>query len=79
MLKMKIINIGKNKEKWLSEAIDEYLKRLKNLVEIEWIFLKDENKLSKFLEKISYFLFKVSYIVELFKVRSRNLFRNPNW
>ena len=45
MYKIKIITVGKIKEKWLNIAIDEYLKRLSNLVEIKWLFLKNDEKL----------------------------------
>ena len=43
MFKVKIILQGRAKEAWLKEALFEYEKRLKNKLEIEWIFA--ENRL----------------------------------
>ncbi len=47
MFKLTIITIGKNKEKWLQEALFEYEKRLKNQVSFNWVLLKDEKSLIK--------------------------------
>ena len=47
MFKFTIITIGKNKEKWLQEALFEYEKRLKNQAVFNWVLLKDEKSLSK--------------------------------
>lgn len=51
MLRIKIVTVGKHKEKWLSEAIEEYTERLKNEMEIEWVLAKDTKALEKLLEK----------------------------
>jgi len=47
MFKLTIITIGKNKEKWLQEALFEYEKRLKNQAVFHWVLLKDEKSLIK--------------------------------
>jgi len=51
MFKIKIITIGKTKEKWLNLAIAEYEKRLSNSCKIELICLKDQDELEKSLTK----------------------------
>ena len=51
MYKIKIFSIGKTKEAWLIDAISEYEKRLKAIMPIEWIFAKNNEQLSSFLEK----------------------------
>lgn len=55
-LKVKIIALGRIKEKFLKEGIDEFLKRLKpyanvEVIELSPIEIKDENLTSKILEK----------------------------
>ena|SRR3990167_1227216 len=45
MLKVKIYTIGKCKESWLQEAIDEYEKRLSHHIQVEWILAKNEEEL----------------------------------
>lgn len=47
MFKFTIITIGKNKEKWLQEALFEYEKRLQKKACFNWVFVKDENSLIK--------------------------------
>lgn len=49
MQKIKIISIGKTKEKWLQDAIFEYTKRLSPYLEIEFIWAKDNEHLIKIL------------------------------
>lgn len=49
MQKIKIISIGKTKEKWLQEAISEYTKRLSPYAQIESIWGKDDDHLLKLL------------------------------
>lgn len=54
-MKIKIIALGKIKEKFLKEGIDEFLKRLTpyanvEIVELSTIEIKDENLTSKVLE-----------------------------
>ena len=45
MLKVKIISIGKTKEPWLEEALDDYLKRLSPFVQIETVWAKNEQQM----------------------------------
>lgn len=51
MLKLKIFSIGKNKERWLEEAIQEYTKRLQPTMSIEWIWAKDSSHLVELVRK----------------------------
>ena len=39
---IKIITVGQLKEKYLKEAVEEYIKRIKKFTNIELIELKDE-------------------------------------
>ena len=50
MLKLKIVSIGKTKETWLNEAIDEYLKRLSPILQIEFVLLKNDDQLIDYLK-----------------------------
>ena len=43
MMKVKIISVGKLKEKYLKDGISEYVKRLSRFAQIELIELVDEN------------------------------------
>ena len=45
MLKVKVLTIGKTKEKWLEEALQEYLKRLSPVLSIEFLLFKTNNQL----------------------------------
>lgn len=65
-----IITVGKIKEKYIREGIDEYLKRLTKYVKIELIELDDEcfdkeKNLKKEAEKIEKKLNKKSFIITL--------------
>lgn len=51
MLKLKIISVGKTKEEWLELALDEYLKRLKPNVTIEFVWAKNDEQLLTLVEK----------------------------
>lgn len=42
MLKVKIYTIGKCKESWLQEALNEYEKRLISKIQIEWVLAKND-------------------------------------
>lgn len=53
MFKIKIISVGKNKEEWLEDALDEYVKRLKPVANIEFMWAKDDQQLLNFIEKES--------------------------
>ena len=55
-MKIKIIALGKVKEKYLSEGIDEFQKRLKpyvnlEIIELNQLEIKDENLTEKILDK----------------------------
>jgi len=56
MLKLKILSVGKTKEKWLDEAFNEYVKRLKPLVQIECLWAKDTAQLIDWAHKENDFL-----------------------
>lgn len=51
MYKLKIITVGKTKEAWLAQAIQEYTTRLKNVMSIEWVLAKTDQQMEQFLEK----------------------------
>lgn len=51
MIRIKILSIGKTKEKWLEEAFQEYVKRLKSTVEIETHWAKDNAQLIEWARK----------------------------
>lgn len=51
MLKLKILSVGKTKEKWLEEAFQEYAKRLKGVVQIECLWAKERGQLSEWALK----------------------------
>lgn len=56
MIRIKILSIGKTKEKWLEEAFQEYVKRLKSTVEIETLWAKDNAQLIEWSQKESVYL-----------------------
>jgi 23S rRNA (pseudouridine1915-N3)-methyltransferase len=51
MLKLTILSIGKTKEKWLEDAVEEYLKRLKPYVEVNCIWVKNDDQLVDLAKK----------------------------
>lgn len=54
MFKVKVITIGKLKEKWLSLSLQEYEKRLTGKIQIEWLLLKNDEELEAWTEKNAY-------------------------
>jgi 23S rRNA (pseudouridine1915-N3)-methyltransferase len=56
MLKLKIISVGKTKETWLNDAIDEYKKRLSPVLQIEFILAKNDANLIEQLKNESQFV-----------------------
>ncbi|MBI2743114.1 MAG: 23S rRNA (pseudouridine(1915)-N(3))-methyltransferase RlmH [Chlamydiales bacterium] len=56
MYRIKIFTIGKNKESWLEEALQEYTHRLKSTCSIEWLLAKDDEGLIRLIEKESGFI-----------------------
>lgn len=53
MHKIKLLSVGKTKEEWLDQAIDEYVKRLKPVAAFEFIWAKNDEQLLAFVEKES--------------------------
>ncbi len=68
---IKIITVGSIKEKYLKDAIDEYLKRLKKYTNIELIEVKDEGLVEETKaiqlesEKINKYISPKDYIITL--------------
>lgn len=62
---IKIICLGKIKEKYLTDLINDYLKRINRFHKIEIIELKDEDSLEKEEQSILNHLNKKDYIVTL--------------
>jgi 23S rRNA (pseudouridine1915-N3)-methyltransferase len=50
MQKLRLLSIGKNKEAWLDGALDEYVKRLKGTLAIEFVWLKNDSQLIRFVK-----------------------------
>jgi 23S rRNA (pseudouridine1915-N3)-methyltransferase len=61
--KIKIVSIGKVKERYILEGINEFEKRLKPFCRIEFIELKDEG-LKKESEKLEKYLSDKTYILD---------------
>lgn len=53
MLKLKILSVGKTKEKWLEDGCSEYVKRMKPKVHIEFCWAKDDVQLIQWAQKES--------------------------
>lgn len=51
MYKIRLLSVGKTKESWLNAAIDEYVKRLKESLIIEFIWAKNDEQLVSLAEK----------------------------
>lgn len=62
---IKIICLGKIKEKYLSDLIEDYKKRISRYHKIEIIELKDENDLVIEKNNIEKYLKKTDYIISL--------------
>jgi 23S rRNA (pseudouridine1915-N3)-methyltransferase len=56
MYKLKIYSVGKTKDTWLQEALEEYERRLKPVLGFEWILAKTEENLKQLLEKEANFI-----------------------
>lgn len=50
-MKIKIISVGKTKESWLEEAFEEYIKRLKPIMEIECLWAKNDAQLAAWAQR----------------------------
>ena len=55
MHRIKIYTIGKIKESWLQEGIEEYVKRLKPSLTLDWILAKNLPVLEQLLESEPHF------------------------
>jgi 23S rRNA (pseudouridine1915-N3)-methyltransferase len=53
MLKIKILSVGKTKETWLEEALNEYIKRLKPIASFEFVWAKNDAQLQELAERES--------------------------
>ncbi|MGM9834739.1 MAG: 23S rRNA (pseudouridine(1915)-N(3))-methyltransferase RlmH [Bacilli bacterium] len=62
---IKIICVGKIKENYLNDMIDDYLNRISKYHKIEIIAVKDENTLEKEKESILKHINKQDYIITL--------------
>ena len=62
---IKLIVLGKIKEKYLTELIADYLKRINKFHKLEIIELKDEDNLKKEEEHILKYINKKDYIITL--------------
>lgn len=55
-MKIKIITIGKNKEAWLQDGLEEYEKRLSPFCRIEWLIVKDDSQLREACQKMGKYI-----------------------
>ena len=62
---IKIICLGKIKEKYLEDLVNDYLKRITKYHKIEIIELKDENDLSKEAKNIVKYIDSKDYVISL--------------
>ena len=62
---IKIICLGKLKEKYLEDLVNDYLKRITKYHKIEIIELKDENDLSKEAKNIVKYIDSKDYVISL--------------
>lgn len=62
---IKVICVGKIKEKFFKEAIDEYLKRLSKYTKIEIVEVEDSNVLEKEASLISKYINDKDYVITL--------------
>ncbi len=51
MLKLHLLSVGKTKEKWLDEAVQEYIKRLSPTMKIDCTWVKSNQELIDKLKK----------------------------
>jgi 23S rRNA (pseudouridine1915-N3)-methyltransferase len=51
MIKLKILSVGKNKEAWLDLAIEEYIKRLSQIIQFEFVWAKNDEELVALVKK----------------------------
>lgn len=70
-MKIQIILVGKNKDRWIDDAMADFLRKLQNLAEIEIDFLKEE-KITKGQSEAKIKQIEGTRILE--KVNSSNFF-----
>jgi 23S rRNA (pseudouridine1915-N3)-methyltransferase len=51
MLKLKIFSVGRPKERWIEEGVEEYIRRLKSQIIVECLWLKNDEQLAAALVK----------------------------
>ncbi len=51
MLKLKVFSVGKNKEAWMEQALEEYVLRLKPVLDIDFIWVKNDAQLVALVQK----------------------------
>ena len=51
MIRIKLLSVGKTKETWLNDALDEYLKRLTPVAAIEFAWAKNDAQLVSLIEQ----------------------------
>jgi 23S rRNA (pseudouridine1915-N3)-methyltransferase len=56
MIKIRVLTVGKVKESWLDEALEEYTQRLKPVLSLEWILLKTDEQLSQNIQKEPHYI-----------------------
>jgi len=56
MIKIKVLTIGKTKEKWLNDAIKLYEKRVSHSLVFNWDLVKDTNQLLMHAEKLTNYI-----------------------
>ena len=52
-LRVKIVSVGKTKEAWLSSAIDLYVQRLRGVLEVECVWVRDDAALVASVQRSS--------------------------
>jgi 23S rRNA (pseudouridine1915-N3)-methyltransferase len=56
MFKIKILSVGKTKEAWLEQALNEYIKRLQPIAAFEFVWAKNDKQLLELVGKEGYFI-----------------------
>lgn len=51
MFRLKVISVGRPKEVWIEEGVQEYARRLKPFMQVDFIWAKNDSKLLGLLEK----------------------------
>ena len=51
MLRLKVVSVGRPKERWIEEGVEEYQRRLQPVMAIETVWVKDDNQLAALIIK----------------------------